>query len=265
MSLPDTTRRPAQWSDAIHFPRYLLETGKEGMALVKHAWNTAGAVKDSVSDVLFRHVSSNMLATFAANSVGRFIASPWRGGSDRPLPNEALNAPAVLVGQGATTATNDMVWNSVKSKNGSYTAHATRLDQARAVEAARHESTIAETTQALCTSIDSLKRVLGPEHVMEEGRITTLSEPLQRLDLQQLFGALDQLNLETGMQDVQLERVDAACNASRQAKAVLDSSVQLQNRQQSIDAAATLIDQLDTLQQAMRQRQQLKQWEQGRG
>ncbi|WP_343125195.1 type III secretion system effector XopF1 [Xanthomonas fragariae] len=265
LSLPDTARPPTQWSDAIHFPRYLLETGKEGMALAKHAWNTAGAVTDAVNDVLFRHVSANMLATFASTSVGRFIASLWRGGRYTAPPNEAVNAPAVLFGQGAATATNDMVWNAVKSKNGSYTANATRLDQARAVEAARHDLTITETTRALVDSIRSVYEALDPARAMEEG--SPSRQRLQPSHLQALFRVLEQLNLEIDMQDVPLEKVDAAYNLWREEKDFFNSCIPSKNSSESIaDAAAvtTLVDQLGTLQQAISQRQQLKRWEQGR-
>ena len=264
LSLPDTTRPPAQWSDAIHFPRYLLETGKEGMALAKHAWNTAGAIKDAVNDVLFRHVSANMLATFASTSVGRFIASPWRGGSYTTPPDEALNAPAVLFGQGAATATNDMVWNAAKSKNGSYTAHATRLDQARAVEVARHDLTIAETSRALVDSIRSVYAALDTGRAMEEG--SPSHQRFQPFYLQELFRVLEQLNLEIDMQDVSLEKVNAAYNEWRKAKDFFKSFTPPENSSESIaDAAAVtkLVDQLGTLQKAISQRQRLKQWEQG--
>lgn len=137
LAVPDKTRRPAQWSDAVYFPpNYLLETGKEGLALARQALSTTNAITTALRDVLGRHMLSNVLANFASLGAGRLIAAPLRGGNENgSVAGEAANSTATVVQQAVQTLFNDTVWNALKAKNGANTTQATRLDQERAVTA----------------------------------------------------------------------------------------------------------------------------------
>ncbi len=67
LALPDKERRPAQWSDAVHFPpRYLLDTGKEALALARQGINSANAIATTTRDLLTRHMLSNVISSFAS-------------------------------------------------------------------------------------------------------------------------------------------------------------------------------------------------------
>ncbi|MBV6840898.1 hypothetical protein [Xanthomonas euvesicatoria] len=129
LALPDKTRPPATWSDAVHFPSYLLQTGQEAMALARQAFSTANAATTALRDVLGRHMVGNVLANMASLGATRLIASPLRGGyGGGSLPGEADNSPAWVLQQGAQMFFNDVVWNALKAKNGTNTTQATRLD-----------------------------------------------------------------------------------------------------------------------------------------
>lgn len=75
LALPDKTRPPATWSDAVHFPSYLLQTGQEAMALARQAFSTANAATTALRDVLGRHMVGNVLANMASLGATRLIAS----------------------------------------------------------------------------------------------------------------------------------------------------------------------------------------------
>lgn len=82
LALPDKERRPAQWSDAVHFPpKYLLDTGKEALALARQGVNSANAIATTVRDLLTRHMLSNVISSFASIGAARIIAAPLRGGA----------------------------------------------------------------------------------------------------------------------------------------------------------------------------------------
>lgn len=81
LALPDKERRPAQWSDAVHFPpRYLLDTGKEALALARQGINSANAIATTTRDLLTRHMLSNVISSFASMGAARIITAPLRGG-----------------------------------------------------------------------------------------------------------------------------------------------------------------------------------------
>lgn len=85
LALPDKARRPAQWSDAVHFPpSYLLDTGKEALALARQGFNSASAVATTARDLLTRHMLSNVMASFGSMGAGRIITAPLRGGEPHP-------------------------------------------------------------------------------------------------------------------------------------------------------------------------------------
>lgn len=177
LAVPDKTRRPAQWSDAVYFPpNYLLETGKEGLALARQALSTTNAITTALRDVLGRHMLSNVLANFASLGAGRLIAAPLRGGNENgSVAGEAANSTATVVQQAVQTLFNDTVWNALKAKNGANTTQATRLDQERAVTAANHQRTIERTLQALAEPIDEAIVLFSAPtpaeiaHALEEG------------------------------------------------------------------------------------------------
>ncbi len=175
LALPDKTRRPARWSDAVHFPlRYLLETGMEAFALAKQGFNSANAVVDTVRDVFARHMLSNIMASFGSLGASRMIVAPSRGGSHIRVAGEPVNSVPVVVQQTVQTLFNDTFWNALKARNGTNSAPAARLDNARATRAAEHERTIAQTLEALAEPIDqTIAALSGPTpaqtRAMEEG------------------------------------------------------------------------------------------------
>ncbi len=164
LALPDKTRRPARWSDAVHFPlRYLLETGMEAFALAKQGFNSANAVVDTVRDVFARHMLSNIMASFGSLGASRMIVAPSRGGSHIRVAGEPVNSVPVVVQQTVQTLFNDTFWNALKARNGTNSAPAARLDNARATRAAEHKRTIAQTLEALAEPIDqTIAALSGP-------------------------------------------------------------------------------------------------------
>ncbi|PWE99948.1 hypothetical protein TP44_08930 [Xanthomonas citri pv. citri] len=180
LALPDKTRRPAQWSDAVHFPlRYLLESGMEALALAKQGFNSANVVSQRVRDLFARHMLSNVVASFGSLGASRMIVSPLRGGSHIRVAGEPVNSLPVVLQQAVQTLFNDTFWNALKARNGANTAQATRLDNARAALAAEHPRTIAQTLEALAEPIDqTIVALSGPTpaqtRAMEEG---TLAAP----------------------------------------------------------------------------------------
>ncbi|KHS36106.1 type III secretion system effector XopF1 [Xanthomonas phaseoli pv. phaseoli] len=262
LALPDKTRRPAQWSDAVHFPpRYLLEIGKEALALARQGFTSANAVVTTARDLLARHMLSNVLVTFASVGAGHMIASPLRGWSNLPVAGELINSKAVVVQQAIQTLFSDMLWNALKAKNGANTSQAARLDNERAALAAEHQRTIERAFEALAEPVDqTIVRLSGPtlaeaERAMEEGvRAAPRPGPLG----QTLRMALETLRTEIGRQSVSIATIDAVRTALREGWSQTLSGVPR-------DAATqALYGELQTLKRALHDSEELRQWQSGR-
>ncbi|MEA9846129.1 type III secretion system effector XopF1 [Xanthomonas campestris] len=262
LAVPDKTRRPAQWSDAVYFPpNYLLETGKEGLALARQALSTTNAITTALRDVLGRHMLSNVLANFASLGAGRLIAAPLRGGNENgSVAGEAANSTATVVQQAVQTLFNDTVWNALKAKNGANTTQATRLDQERAVTAANHQRTIERTLQALAEPIDEAIALFSaptPAEIaraLEEGvRLAPAPGPLARM----LRETLERLRTEIDTQCISIATIDAVRDQLHAGWAAMFSGVPRD------DVTKTLDTELRTLRRALHESEELRQWENG--
>ncbi|KUF25199.1 hypothetical protein [Xanthomonas phaseoli] len=261
LALPDKTRRPARWSDAVHFPlRYLLETGMEAFALAKQGFNSANAVVDTVRDVFARHMLSNIMASFGSLGASRMIVAPSRGGSHIRVAGEPVNSVPVVVQQTVQTLFNDTFWNALKARNGTNSAPAARLDNARATRAAEHKRTIAQTLEALAEPIDqTIAALSGPTpaqtRAMEEGGGAAPGPgPLG----QALRTALETLRTEIGAQSPSIATIDAVRTALRDVWRDTFSATPRYNVTQALD------DQLKTPKRALHEREQLRRWDTGR-
>ncbi|WP_372162390.1 type III secretion system effector XopF1 [Xanthomonas axonopodis pv. cyamopsidis] len=262
LALPDKARRPAQWSDAVHFPpTYLLDTGKEALALARQGFNSANAVATTARDLLTRHMLSNVMASFGSMGAGRIITAPLRRGSHIRVAGEAVNSTAVVVQQAVQTLFNDTFWNALKAKNGANTSQAARLDNERAALAAEHQRTIERTLEALAEPVDqAIARLSGPtpaeaERAMEEGmRAAPGPGPLG----QTLRTALQTLRTEIGTQSVSIATIDAVRTALREGWSQTFSGVPRDAATQALDG------QLQTLKRALHDSEALRQWQSGR-
>ncbi|MCC8911885.1 hypothetical protein LOF27_00445 [Xanthomonas euvesicatoria] len=262
LALPDKARRPAQWSDAVHFPpTYLLDTGKEALALARQGFNSANAVATTARDLLTRHMLSNVMASFGSMGAGRIITAPLRRGSHIRVAVEAVNSTAVVVQQAVQTLFNDTFWNALKAKNGANTSQAARLDNERAALAAEHQRTIERTLEALAEPVDqAIARLSGPtpaeaERAMEEGmRAAPGPGPLG----QTLRTALQTLRTEIGTQSVSIATIDAVRTALREGWSQTFSGVPRDAATQALDG------QLQTLKRALHDSEALRQWQSGR-
>ncbi|NEK90470.1 MAG: hypothetical protein G3W63_13100 [Xanthomonas euvesicatoria] len=262
LALPDKARRPAQWSDAVHFPpSYLLDTGKEALALARQGFNSANAVATTARDLLTRHMLSNVMASFGPMGAGRIITAPLRRGSHIRVAGEAVNSTAVVVQQAVQTLFNDTFWNALKAKNGANTSQAARLDNERAALAAEHQRTIERTLEALAEPVDqAIARLSGPtpaeaERAMEEGmRAAPGPGPLG----QTLRTALQTLRTEIGTQSVSIATIDAVRTALREGWSQTFSGVPRDAATQALDG------QLQTLKRALHDSEALRQWQSGR-
>lgn len=262
LALPDKARRPAQWSDAVHFPpSYLLDTGKEALALARQGFNSANAVATTARDLLTRHMLSNVMASFGSMGAGRIITAPLRGGSHIRVAGEAVNSTAVVVQQAVQTVFNDTFWNALKAKNGANTSQAARLDNERAALAAEHQRTIERTLEALADPVDqAIASLSGPtpaeaERAMEEGTgVAPGPGPLG----QTLRTALEALRTEIGTQSVSIATIDAVRNALREGWSQTFSGVRRDAATQALDG------QLQTLKRALHDSEALRQWQSGR-
>lgn len=262
LALPDKARRPAQWSDAVHFPpSYLLDTGKEALALARQGFNSANAVATTARDLLTRHMLSNVMASFGPMGAGRIITAPLRRGSHIRVAGEAVNSTAVVVQQAVQTLFNDTFWNALKAKNGANTSQAARLDNERAALAAEHQRTIERTLEALAEPVDqAIARLSGPtpaeaERAMEEGmRAAPGPGPLG----QTLRTALQTLRTEIGTQSVSIATIDAVRTALREGWSQTFSGVPRDAATQALDG------QLQTLKRALHDSKALRQWQSGR-
>ncbi|MBV6872014.1 type III secretion system effector XopF1 [Xanthomonas euvesicatoria] len=262
LALPDKARRPAQWSDAVHFPpTYLLDTGKEALALARQGFNSANAVATTARDLLTRHMLSNVMASFGSMGAGRIITAPLRRGSHIRVAGEAVNSTAVVVQQAVQSLFNDTFWNALKAKNGANTSQAARLDNERAALAAEHQRTIERTLEALAEPVDqAIARLSGPtpaeaERAMEEGmRAAPGPGPLG----QTLRTALQTLRTEIGTQSVSIATIDAVRTALREGWSQTFSGVPRDAATQALDG------QLQTLKRALHDSEALRQWQSGR-
>ncbi|QTK48055.1 type III secretion system effector XopF1 [Xanthomonas euvesicatoria] len=262
LALPDKARRPAQWSDAVHFPpTYLLDTGKEALALARQGFNSANAVATTARDLLTRHMLSNVMASFGSMGAGRIITAPLRRGSHIRVAVEAVNSTAVVVQQAVQTLFNDTFWNALKAKNGANTSQAARLDNERAALAAEHQRTIERTLEALAEPVDqAIARLSGPtpaeaERAMEEGmRAAPGPGPLG----QTLRTTLQTLRTEIGTQSVSIATIDAVRTALREGWSQTFSGVPRDAATQALDG------QLQTLKRALHDSEALRQWQSGR-
>ncbi|CAD7713297.1 hypothetical protein LMG31886_05320 [Xanthomonas hydrangeae] len=261
LALPDKTRRPAQWSDAVRFPNYLLETGMEGLALARQALSTTNAITTALRDMLGRHMLSNVLANFASLGAGRLIAAPLRGGNaNGSVAGEAANSTATVVQQAVQTLFNDTVWNALKAKNGANTTQATRLDQERAASAAGHQRTIARTLQALAEPIDAAVALFSAPTSAEIARALDEGQPLAPASgplAGRLREALEELRTEIGTQSVSIATIDTVLDRLRAGQASMFSGVPRN------DLTKTLKTELQRLRQALHEREELRQWENG--
>lgn len=259
LALPDKTRRPAQWSDAVHFPlRYLLESGMEALALAKQGFNSANVVSQRVRDLFARHMLSNVVASFGSLGASRMIVSPLRGGSHIRVAGEPVNSLPVVLQQAVQTLFNDTFWNALKARNGANTAQATRLDNARAALAAEHQRTIAQTLEALAEPIDqTIVALSGPTpaqtRAMEEG---TLAAPGARG--RALRTALETLRTEIGTQSLSLATIEAVRTALRDHWRQTSSALPRDALTQALD------ERLKTLKRALQESEELCRWEPGR-
>ncbi|PPT31184.1 type III secretion system effector XopF1 [Xanthomonas euroxanthea] len=262
LALPDKTRRPAQWSDAVRFPNYLLETGMEGLALARQALGTTNAITTAVRDVLGRHMLSNVLANFASLGAGRLIAAPLRGGNaNGSVAGEAANSTATVVQQAAQTLFNDTIWNALKAKNGANTTQATRLDQERAASAAGHQRTIAGTLQALAEPVEAAIALLSAPTSAEIARALEEGQPLAPATgplAGRLREALEELRTEVGTQSVWIATIDTVLDRLHAGQAAMFSGVPRN------DLTKTLKTELQKLRQALHESEELRQWENGR-
>lgn len=263
LALPDKTRRPAQWSDAVRFPpNYLLETGKEGLALARQALSTTNAITTALRDVLGRHMLSNVLANFASLGAGRLIAAPLRGGNENgSVAGEAANSTATVVQQAVQTLFNDTVWNALKAKNGANTTQATRLDQERAVTAANHQRTIERTLQALAEPIDEAIALFSAPTPAQIARALEEGErlaPAPGPQAGRLREALETLRAEIGTQSPSIATIDTVRDALHAGQKAMFSGVPRN------DLTATLDTELTTLRDALHESEKLRQWESGR-
>ncbi|KPN10580.1 type III secretion system effector XopF1 [Xanthomonas arboricola] len=245
LALPDKTRRPAQWSDAVRFPpNYLLETGKEGLALARQALSTTNAVTTALRDVLGRHMLSNLLANFASLGAGRLIAAPLRGGNaNGSVAGEAANSTATVVQQAVQTLFNDTVWNALKAKNGANTTQATRLDQQRAVRAASHQRTIARTLQSLAEPINEAIAMFAPTQAqiaraLEEGQPLAPAPGPQAV---RLHDALEKLRTEIDTQSVSIATIDTVRDELHAGQAAMFSGVPRNNLTETLDTGLTTL------------------------
>ncbi|MBB4725921.1 hypothetical protein FHY31_004335 [Xanthomonas euvesicatoria] len=261
LALPDKTRRPAQWSDAVHFPlRYLLESGLEALALAKQGFTSATAVSQTVRDLFARHMLSNVIASFGSLGASRMIVAPLRGGSHIRVAGEPVNSLPVVLQQAVQTLFNDTFWNALKVRNGANTAQATRLDNARAALAAEHQRTIARTLEALAEPIDqAIVALSGPTpaqvRAMEEG---TRAAPGPGARGRALRTALETLRTEIGTQSLSIATIDAVRTALRDDWRDTFSAVPRDALTQALD------DQLKTLKRALQESEELRRWETGR-
>ncbi|UXA51649.1 hypothetical protein M0D45_12980 [Xanthomonas prunicola] len=262
LALPDKARRPAQWSDAVHFPpRYLLETGKEALALARQGFTSANAVATTARDLLTRHMLSNVMASFGSMGAARIITAPLRGGSHIRAAGEAANSTAVVVQQAVQTLFNDTFWNALKARNGANTSQAARLDNERAALAAEHQRSIARTLEALAEPIDqAIARLSGPtlaetERAMEEGRSAV---PGPGPHGQTLRTTLETLRTEIGAQSVSIATIDAVRTALHEGWGQTFSGVPRD------EATRALEGQLQTLKRALNESEELRQWQSGR-
>ncbi|WOB26875.1 MULTISPECIES: type III secretion system effector XopF1 [Xanthomonas] len=263
LALPDNERRPAQWSSAVRFPNYLLETAVEGLALAKQALSTTNAMTTAVRDLLSRHMLSNVMGNIASLGASRLIAAPLRGGNESgAVAGEAANSNATVLQQAAQTLFNDTVWNALKAKNGANTTQATRLDQERAVAATKYRRTIARTLQALAEPIDeAITMFSGPTpaaitRAMEEGeQLALASGPLAQSVLRD---ALEILRTEIQTQSISTATIDTVLDHLHAGQAAMLGGVPRN------DLTRTLETELKTLRRALHESEELRQWESGR-
>ncbi|KTF37397.1 type III secretion system effector XopF1 [Xanthomonas vesicatoria] len=263
LALPDKERRPAQWSDAAHFPsHYLVETGKETLALAKQALSTTNAITTAVRDVLVRHMLGNVLTNLASLGAGRLIAAPLRGGNESgSVTGEAANSTATVVQQAAQTLFNDTIWNALKARNGANTTQATRLDQERAVTAARYQRTIARTLQSLAEPIDTAIALFSDPtpaqmaRALEEGEQQAIAPGPLAVRLRE---SLEQLRVDIGTRSISIATIDSVRARLRAGHADRLSGVPRN------DLTKTLDSELKTLKHALQGSEELRQWENGR-
>ncbi|WP_161959819.1 type III secretion system effector XopF1 [Xanthomonas arboricola] len=261
LALPDKTRRPAQWSDAVRFPNYLLETGMEGLALARQALSTTNAITTAARDLLGRHMLSNVLTNFASLGAARLIASPLRGGdANGRVAGEAIDSTATIVQQAAQTLFNDTFWNALKAKNGSNTTQAARLDQERAASAAGHQRTIARTLQALAEPVDAAIALFSAPTSEEIARAVEEGQPLAPAAgplAGRLREALEELRTEIGTQSVSIATIGTVLDRLHAGQAAMFSGVP------SNDLTHTLRTELHRLKDVLHDSEQLRQWENG--
>jgi len=122
--LPNASQPAARFSDVGRLPgraaSVLRETGSLGAHFAAGPWRDSGSLLPSrdaslarIGDIM-RSVTANTLASVLSAATGPLVASVARQGVTAPLRGEASDSPAYLLQQGATSATNDYVWQASK-------------------------------------------------------------------------------------------------------------------------------------------------------
>jgi|GEM_PF-5655466 len=209
MALPDQTRPPATWSDAVHIPRYLSQSAKEGMALARQVFSTGNAFRTALRDMMGRHMAGSIMSNLAALGATRLIVSPLRHGQSAPLPGEPDNSPIAVLQQAMNSFFSDVVWVSFKAKVGPNTSQSKRLDHEEAIAFNTQDSAILRSLWELKQPVDSMIEMLSPimasdVRSMEEGEITQV--PFSS-SIHALRTALEELREEMRTRTVAMETV----------------------------------------------------------
>ncbi|MBV6810517.1 hypothetical protein KWH19_12120 [Xanthomonas campestris pv. pennamericanum] len=259
LSLPDQTRPPATWSDAVHIPRYLVQSSREGMALARQVFSTCNAFKTAVRDLMGRHMAGSMMANFAALGATKLIVSPLRHGQDKALPGEPDNSPISVLQQAVQSFFSDVVWTSFKAKAAANTNQSKRLDLEEAVAFNGRDTAILRLLRELKQPLDTMIEMLSPVadaqvRSMEEGEITevTLGDRFSGLRK-----ALELLRDEMRTRSVSLETVESVVEQLYLPSG--GSSQGLPNSQLLV----TLTRQLTELWKNLVKNEELTEWQEG--
>ncbi|WP_253275180.1 type III secretion system effector XopF1 [Xanthomonas vasicola] len=259
MTLPDQTRPPATWSDAVHIPLYILQTSREGIALAKQVFTTGNAFRTALRDLLGRHMAGSLMSNLAALGTTKLIVSPLRHGQDKALPGEPNNSPVSVLQQALQSFFSDVVWNSFKAKVSANTNQSNRLDFQEAIAFHVQDTAILRSLRELRQPVETMIEMLSPlggeeMRAMEEGEITQVPFGTGARALRK---ALEQLRDEMRTRSVSIESVQYAleqlATRSRDASEALPDSRLL----------VALTKQLTDLWQNLVKNEELSEWQEG--
>lgn len=259
MALPDQTRPPATWSDAVHVPRYLSQSSKEGMALARQVFSTGNAFRTALRDMMGRHMAGSIMANLAALGATRLIVSPLRHGQAGPLPGERDNSPVSVFQQAVNSFFSDVVWVSFKAKVGPNTSQSHRLDHEEAIAFNAQDSAVLRSLWELRQPVDTMIEMLSPVteadvRSMEEGEITQV--PFND-SIRALRSALEQLRDEMRTRSVSMETVKYALERLTQPSS--DTSESLPDSRLFV----SLTQQLAELWKTLVANEELNEWHEG--